>query len=210
MSDTWYFAKGGQQQGPFTLEALRKLLAEGKVGLGDLVWNPTMTEWTAAQRVAELRSVLPVSPGAMPVAAMPGPFGQGGGELSLRVYQIMDGTRGWVRFMSISLLALGLLGLVAAVLLRGLKASSHGDTAEMIRSIAESILAYLVPAYLLSRYADRLRRLGQTSGTADLNDAIMAQKTFWKYVAILMVVSLSVMIVGLVYVIMVGVDQFMY
>ena len=60
---TWYYARGGQQQGPVTDADLRRLAAAGELSPGDLVWQPGMAQWTPAARV----------PGLLPPAAAPLP-----------------------------------------------------------------------------------------------------------------------------------------
>jgi len=85
-SEQWYYAVGGQQQGPVGVEALRQLLAEGKVRQSDLVWRQGMGNWQPAGSVAELGAAntaptpvpaCPVTPGAPP-AGGPAPYGAPG------------------------------------------------------------------------------------------------------------------------------------
>ncbi len=53
--DQWYYAKGGQQNGPITLGELQGLLRSGALDpTGDLVWNPSMTDWLPAVQVPAL------------------------------------------------------------------------------------------------------------------------------------------------------------
>jgi hypothetical protein len=53
----WYFAKGGQQQGPLSIDELRSKIARGEVGSEDLVWREGMPEWRPAGVVSELGPV---------------------------------------------------------------------------------------------------------------------------------------------------------
>jgi len=50
----WYYAKGGKQQGPMSVEQLRGLTASGQVGPEDLVWADGMAEWVAARTISSL------------------------------------------------------------------------------------------------------------------------------------------------------------
>ena len=89
-SDDWYYAAGGQQQGPVSLEALRGMLWNGQVQPGDLVWCEGMPTWTDAASVPVLANAIPAaadaqSPGAQPAGgvdyaspagyAAPSPYG---------------------------------------------------------------------------------------------------------------------------------------
>ncbi len=58
----WYFARGGQQQGPFPESTLRQLLATGELSPADAVWRQGMPQWVAAGSV----------PGLLPGHAGPG------------------------------------------------------------------------------------------------------------------------------------------
>lgn len=54
----WYYAKGGQQQGPMPAEELIVLLRSGGLDPAkDLVWNPSMADWLPASQVPELAGV---------------------------------------------------------------------------------------------------------------------------------------------------------
>src|SRR4051812_24873493 len=50
----WYYAKGGSQVGPVSVDVLRQKIASGEVGAQDMVWRDGMANWQAATTVAEL------------------------------------------------------------------------------------------------------------------------------------------------------------
>lgn len=52
--ENWYYAAGGQQQGPVSLEAMRGLLADGRLRSEDLVWREGMPAWVVAGEVSAL------------------------------------------------------------------------------------------------------------------------------------------------------------
>lgn len=57
MDQKWYYAVGGAQQGPVTIEELNGLIRAGVVGVQDLVWQPEFgAEWRTVSQVAELAS----------------------------------------------------------------------------------------------------------------------------------------------------------
>jgi uncharacterized RDD family membrane protein YckC len=67
--DNWFYAVGGQQQGPVTLAVLRGWLAAGQIQSEDLVWREGMPSWLSASTVPELADAVPVS--AQPAVATP-------------------------------------------------------------------------------------------------------------------------------------------
>lgn len=59
----WYYAKGGQQQGPVTQEELQNLLRSGALNpASDLVWNQGMADWLPASQVPALNGGIPATP----------------------------------------------------------------------------------------------------------------------------------------------------
>lgn len=58
--EQWFYAVGGQQHGPVSDETLRELIATGKIGIDDLVWQNGMAEWAPAQSIPSL-AAQPVS-----------------------------------------------------------------------------------------------------------------------------------------------------
>jgi len=67
----WYYSKRGAQQGPVSLDEMRRLLAEGDIAAGDLVWHEGMADWTAAGEVAELGAARGLDAGVAPAAGVP-------------------------------------------------------------------------------------------------------------------------------------------
>jgi len=52
--DNWFHARGGQQQGPFSIKNLREMAARKELTAGDLVWREGMAQWLPAGQVSEL------------------------------------------------------------------------------------------------------------------------------------------------------------
>ena len=116
MSD-WYYVHNGQRQGPIATEALRELIASGKVGAADPVWSAPMGSWMAAGQVTELWPAgvsqpppLPQAP--LPIAyAGPAPYGYArplGEDAGMRML-LPVGRSGWA-------IAAGYLGLFSVLL----------------------------------------------------------------------------------------------
>lgn len=82
MSD-WYYAKGGQQNGPVSREHLAELLQNGTLNPAkDLIWTSTMKDWLPATQVPEFaaRAGGPIDPYSTPAsswgAPVPTPVGE--------------------------------------------------------------------------------------------------------------------------------------
>ena len=68
----WYWAKDGQQHGPFSPEDIQRMAAAGEIRPEDLLWREGLLNWVAASRVSELTFGAPKSPQA-PEPQAPGP-----------------------------------------------------------------------------------------------------------------------------------------
>ena len=74
----WRVAAKGEQRGPFTLEQLRAMIAEGRLPPDALVWKPGMASWGSLSSVPELS--MAGSRGPMPgpmLGPVPPPSGFG-------------------------------------------------------------------------------------------------------------------------------------
>ena len=69
----WYYARGGQQNGPISYEQLVELARSGGLDRSkDLVWNATMKDWLPADQVPGLFEATVTSPGAAMDEIVPG------------------------------------------------------------------------------------------------------------------------------------------
>jgi hypothetical protein len=62
----FHVALDGKQAGPYDMDALRGLIASGRVGPDTLVWQPGMAQWTRAGDVADLGDALGAAPPPLP------------------------------------------------------------------------------------------------------------------------------------------------
>ncbi len=76
--EIWYFVRGQETMGPFSVEAMRQIHGDGQLSSDTLVWREGMEGWKPAAEVAELGLVspgpvasAPPPPAAGPVAAAP-------------------------------------------------------------------------------------------------------------------------------------------
>jgi hypothetical protein len=64
----WFYARGGQQNGPVTFDQLKELARGGRLDAMDLVWTSTMKDWQPAGQVEGLleTAAIPDAPPADP------------------------------------------------------------------------------------------------------------------------------------------------
>jgi len=111
----------------------------------------------------------------------------------------LAGTRPWVRLISVLLFIGAGLGLLASLI--SLVAVGHvpgGPPAVLIGAIQVlACLLYLVPAWYLSRYAGALGSFLQGGAAAELEAALDSQKSFWKFVGILTLITMVLAVLGI-------------
>ena len=124
-----------------------------------------------------------------------------GGEVSPKSMQMLRQTRGWVLFLAILMAVVGaIMAVIGVLLLVGAGSRTFGFGRGEIVSLRiagvtyllMSLLVMLVPATYLSRYAAGIRKLAHMGRLTDLEDALEAQKTFWRYTGIISLVALCV------------------
>jgi hypothetical protein len=141
--------------------------------------------------------------------------------LTPRAQQYLDETRPWVRFISIltfvmaGFMLMGGLGLLAFTVLGGLAATTDragfgalgGAIGGGLLALVYVVMAlvYLAPGTYLFRYASAIARLRATASGGALEDALKHQKSFWRFVGILTVISFVLAVVGMVVGVIVGV-----
>lgn len=106
-------------------------------------------------------------------------------------------TRPWVMFLSIlGFVFIGLFALLILVLvIMGIAAGgARGGAGAVFVSMIQLpfLLLYLFPTLFLYRYARAIGRLNQTRSPADLETALAAQKSFWKFMGILMLIFVCI------------------
>jgi hypothetical protein len=162
---------------------------------------PAQAAPAPAPRPAPAAAPTPAPQPAWTQSPAPEPV-QGGGDVSQEVVELLRKTKPWVRFLSV----LGFIALVfillAAVAIVALPTGPMGAMAigPKLAAAGAYILMGLLqfPALLfLSRYASRIKDLVNSGHPQDLEDALAAQKSFWKYVGIFTLVMIIVYILGI-------------
>ncbi len=143
------------------------------------------------------------SPAAMPAGAEGAGFGAAG--VTPRSIQLLAATRPWVRFLSV-------VGFVIAGLtvLGGLFAVAFGLSQGQFEMVGAAVvyvliaLLYFFGALHLGRYASHISILETNASIQSLEDALAAQKTFWRFVGILFAVVMAISAVLIVLGIVIG------
>jgi hypothetical protein len=129
--------------------------------------------------------------------------GGGGGPVTPRTVELLRQTKPWVRLMSILLFLIGglfvVFGLIFMVGMTALGGMRGGGAGAVLGLVYVALAAlYVVPGLFLSRYASRISILVGSGRADDLESALEAQKSFWKFVgiAVAVVIGFYVVILG--------------
>jgi hypothetical protein len=122
--------------------------------------------------------------------------GAAGGVVTAKTVEMLRQTQPWVRFLSV----LGFIGTALMILagLFGLLGAAMGGSAELgVMMVAYLLvgLLYFIPTMYLSRYATAINRFRQGLHVAEMETALEAQKSFWKFVGIVTLVILALYVV---------------
>lgn len=209
MAEAWSYILSGKTVGPITEEALRDLLASGRLRADDLVWHQGLADWTKAGQFPELQprpSLAPPVP-APPIPLPPPPMldeaALDAGAPMAATLAALRATKPWVRFLGV----LGIIGTIFMVLLalvfmafNELMFRGMPPGIRMLFPVLYLIFALLQfpPVLFLNRYASRIGDLLRTGAPEDLTRAMEAQKSFWKYVGIMTLIVLCCYVLALV------------
>jgi len=224
MSVVWHYVQNGKTLGPVPDEQLKALLSTGTLRAEDLVWREGMPAWKAARELPELMPAAPQLAAPQPVAPQPAaanpysapqtslnaPAAVAAGPVSAEAVELLRRTKPWVRFFSV----LGILGIVLMGLgALAMVALSFGPfqamplAARIGMAVLYLVLAflYIPPVLYLHRYASRIRDLVDENSSVNLENALRAQKSFWKYIGMFTVITLIVYVLVLVGILLTGV-----
>lgn len=132
-----------------------------------------------------------------------------GGSISPGVLAALAGTKPWVRFCSIiGFIGTGLmvLGAFAMMLSGGFLAASGSDAGmpfagfPILLGVLYLVIAifYFFPSLKLWKYGSHIAALLDSGTTADLEAALETQRSFWKFVGILVCVGIALYIVAII------------
>jgi hypothetical protein len=202
--ENWYHAEGGQTQGPFSFGELQALFRAGTITGASQVCLEN-GEWKAASEVIGLGADAGgMEPGiglAYQAPAMTE------GRLTVRMAELLKQTSLFVRIFSIIMfVGSGFMLLGGCVM--GLSSVSNlgspgaggavGLTVGLIYFAMAAV--YTVPAVFLFRYGKFGAAFGRNRDEKNMEDALQAQKSFWKFVTIM-----GLIVIGLYMLVFVGV-----
>jgi uncharacterized membrane protein len=101
-------------------------------------------------------------------------------------------TQPWVRLVSIFgliITCIVLLGLLFFPVALGFASGGRAETGFLVTPVVVIGFLYLFPLIKLSKYAAAIRRLRQSRSSADLEDALNQQRSFWKFVGVLTLIG---------------------
>ena len=134
-------------------------------------------------------------------------------EVSRRTIELLNQTRPWVQligvlmWIGVVLMALVTIFLVGAALMGG--GLGGGLVIGLLYGFITAV--YWFMAKSLTGYAKRINALSASESVRDLEDALEAQKNFWKTVGIITLVTILIYIVAIVLMIAgVGIMQNMF
>lgn len=144
------------------------------------------------------------NPYRSPFSGGEAPFGgdESGQVVTHKVLAMLRQTQPWVRFLSILgfiiatlMILVGAIGSVAMFARPGI---SPAQLVVFLVYIPMGVL-YFFPAFFLFQYASRINALWTTRSVRQLEEALEAQKSFWKFVGILMLLVILLYVLGIVF-----------
>lgn len=116
--------------------------------------------------------------------------------------QLMRETGPWTRFLSIiGFITVGIMLLVGLVMVLGLSFLPRGTGGPAMAFMGifymASSLLYLFPSLYLFKYASAVKRLRE-SGQSAVEDALLYQKSFWKFVGIVTIIAMIFAVLGVI------------
>ena len=205
MATEWFYWSGGRQQGPVDETHLRQLAESGTLRPEELIWNASMKDWRPAGEATDWRFG-PAPNAPQPVGAPPAQMlayvAQSDEQLVLspRIIDLMARTAPWVRFLGVlGYICAGFMAVAGLVMIFAVSARGMPGPAGVGLGGAYLVLAviYVFPANYLNSYATRIGRLRKMRRNVDLEEAIDAQRAFWKFCGILTLVVIGLYFLGI-------------
>lgn len=150
------------------------------------------------ERVAQEEAITPFEAmredARVAIRPAPGKGGvAGGGEITSGMRQALAQTQPWVTFLSILWFILGGLMTVGLLILMAFRGTFGLSFA--IPGLV-SVAPFLAATYFLFRYGRRIKTFLRRNGDRDLEDALVAQKSYWKFVGIVTLIVLVLQVVA--------------
>lgn len=142
------------------------------------------------------------APPSMPGAGAPHPHHPYTGlpQVTAKMVADLASTRPWVLFLSIlGFILCGLLVLIGLIMVGvGVTVPKSGPFGFVGCIYIPMALLYLFPSYFLLKYSGGIRAFLATRSAPQMEQALQSQKSFWKFVGILMLVVICFYILAIV------------
>ncbi len=121
------------------------------------------------------------------------------GEVSSTVVALLQGTQGWVRFLSIlGFIGCGLMFLIGViVLVMGVTPVNTVSTFIGVIYLIFGVI-YFIPTFKLNQYASKIKLLVHAPSEKNLVEALDKQRSFWKVVGIFMILTIALYILAII------------
>jgi hypothetical protein len=136
---------------------------------------------------------------------------QSGGAVSGAVIDQLRRTQGWARFLGIlGFITCGfmILGGIGLALMGSAMGSAMGESKGfgVLMSMVYIVMAafYFYPSFKLNQYASRIGKMVQQPTEENLVSALDSQRVFWKFVGIIMMVTLILYVLVIIGAIILG------
>ena len=227
----WYMqTEDGESYGPISKSELDEWVGDGRIDSTCQVLQEGWDQWKWAEEVfpelaesakaageageknpfagiaASAGTSESVNPYAAPEAVSDQEAGEAAaGAITAATRRALAETRPWVLFISILMfIGVGFMLLGAVFVLIGSLIGGMGFLGVISLVYVLFAAVYVVPAYYLFKYGQRIGDFLRQNGDRQLEAAIVAQKSFWKFVGILTAVCLGLYVVMIVVVLMAG------
>jgi hypothetical protein len=214
MSTEWYYTIAGTQAGPVSDEQIKQMAVDRTLGPDVMVWNQSMSAWMSARQVPELTfggasaQATPLHPPTLSQSLAYEAPGSENCQVTPRSLELLRLTRPWVltmtilMFIGVGFMLVGALGmLIMGIMGRGRDAAiGFGGAAGYVAFAA----LFSLPPFFLAKYSSRIRNLMRLRRAVDLEEALEAQKSYWKCLTITTIALVALYLVTVVVVIIVS------
>jgi hypothetical protein len=137
--------------------------------------------------------------GSLQAAGPPENSAELGSAVTSRTVEFLRQTQPWVRFLSI-LAFIWFAGMIVVTIILLARAAASEELASAIMAAVYGIYALLAlpPAVFLGRYASGIARFRASSEPYDLESAIRAQKSYWRFAGIAMLIVLAFCVLSMI------------
>lgn len=195
---SWFYLIGSQQFGPVDRSELNRLAQSGQIGPHSQVWTKGMPGWMPAAEVSQLG----IGPQPHLGTSFNGPVSAIADQLVTdAVYGALLETRPWVLlFAIVGLLSAAFSGLAGLItLFLATKRSDEALAGQGIGSLLQAGVVAWVSCILL-RYAGRIQAMRFSRSSAHLEEALRAQRDYWRISGSVLVVLLAIALIVLVWI----------